>query len=372
MQKPASIYIHIPFCLKKCLYCDFSSFACDQTSIELYLGKLCCEIKWGLEAYSINSIKSLYIGGGTPSLVSIDQIEKILSPIQNLNGFSESENTIEVNPATGNREYFEDLRDAGMNRISIGAQSFDDDLLKILGRPHCSKDIYNTIEAIQAAGIGNISIDLMYGLPVQSISLWQKTLAEAIKLPITHISAYGLKLESGTPFHKKYFPDHPDIPTDEMAETMFMLARKKLSSAGFEHYEISNYAKKGYECRHNLNYWHNKDYFGFGLAAHSFINRKRIENTTKFENYLDEPATYRISRSINEKEFFEDEIFLRLRTGDGIDLEKFRKTSHINFLVHYQSIIKKYENFFIQQNGKICLSPRGMLLSNIILSEFIS
>ncbi|MEW5821119.1 MAG: radical SAM family heme chaperone HemW, partial [Cyanobacteriota bacterium] len=286
MINNAYIYIHIPLCIKKCNYCNFCSFPVKSFPVTEYVNRLRYEIDKIIDDYSITSIDSIYIGGGTPGLLSIKDYEYILKPLLELTFNDNNEFTIEINPSSSDYNYIKNLKPLGINRISLGAQSFNNNILKCLGRPHNVSDIYLAIDNIKKATINNISIDLMYGLPQQDLIDWNYTLQETLSLDIKHISAYGLKIEPDTPFNKKYSPEHSHIPDDEAQALMFLEAHKVLNINNFNHYEISNYSKAGFECKHNLNYWLNKPYLGVGLAAHSFINNQRIENSSDISVYL--------------------------------------------------------------------------------------
>lgn len=371
MSTQSYIYIHIPFCLKKCHYCDFCSFPVGKYSIDDYIQTLKKEIVFELSKGDIKYIQTIYIGGGTPSLLSIEQLECILSFREGLKVSNNVEITIEVNPATVDSAYFASIYDLGINRISLGVQSLDDKLLKILGRPHRATDVYRTIDSIKDAGFNNISIDLMYSLPEQTINQWEETLRKSVTLNVQHISAYGLKIEPGTLFNKLYSEDHKDIPPDEISEKMFLMTDLILTENGFNHYEISNYAKNKLFSRHNLNYWHNNSYFGFGLAAHSFIEGKRYENTSIMSEYMQNYKDYTVIRTPNRTELIEDEIFLNLRTSFGIDLKAFYQKHNILFTDKYKTILSKYNQYFEITEERVRLNLSGMLLSNIILSEFI-
>ena len=309
----------------------------------------------------------MYIGGGTPSLLKINHLEQIFQEFSKLKFLDNFEATMEINPATGDKKYFQFLKSFGINRISVGCQSFNDNLLKLLGRVHSVVDIYNTIGLIRDSEIGNISIDLMYGLPEQTIELWQDTLEKAINLEIPHISAYGLKIEPDTPFYSKYNNKIPEEPAAEM----FLITDKILNSSSYRHYEISNYSKTGYECKHNLTYWKNNPYIGLGLAAHSFINNTRMENTSSLDKYLNFRTKLSQMHKITPQKLIEDEIFLKLRLAEGINLNDFYIRHKIDFIEKYQPVINKYRHLFHINTDSICLNVEGMLMSNYILCEFI-
>jgi len=332
---------------------------------------LCEEIKYKVDRYSINSIESVYLGGGTPGLLTPGQLEQIVNALDPLKFNKELEFTIEVNPKSANREKYSAMKDFKVNRISVGAQSFDDELLKKLGRIHTVDDIYSCINDICLAGIDNVSIDLMYGIPDQTFIHWKKTLDIALSLDLPHISTYGLKIEPETPFYEQYSPENPDLPADEITEKMFLMTDEMLVREGYEHYEISNYARNKAYSKHNLNYWQNNNYFGFGLSAHSFFEFIRCENTSSLEDYLKNPFQNNICHKISNAEYIEDAIFLNLRLASGIRLKEFSQKYHIDFMKHYKNIIEKYADFFTISSNHIALNLKGMLLSTNILAEFL-
>jgi oxygen-independent coproporphyrinogen-3 oxidase len=366
------IYIHIPFCIRKCNYCSFVSFPIDNKKTDLYIARLLVEINHQLIKSPLQNLKSIYIGGGTPSVLSIEQLEKILKSFPDIPKLKPFEFTFEVNPATAGGEYFEFLKQAGVNRISVGVQSFDEDTLKRLGRPHKVKDIYMTLENIKKAGIDNINIDLISALPLQTLAQWNKTLEQAIDCKVNHVSVYSLKIEEGTPFERMYSQEHPDLPDDTQAAEMFQLTHEKLTRAGYRHYEISNYAQPGFESLHNINYWKNKEYLGFGLAAHSFRNRTRYENYRDLEQYCDDPIGFQTIHPVSREEYIEDTIFLGLRMTEGIDLKAFEAEFERDFLDFYQPIISRYREYFCVKNDRFFFTQQGLLISNSILADFIT
>ncbi len=356
-------YIHIPFCLRKCKYCSFVS-AENIANKEIYLKTLLFEIK---HKYKNNKLKTLYFGGGTPSLLNVEDIEKILSCFcyqQN------AEISLEVNPETVSYSKFLDLKKLGINRISLGVQTFDNKILKYIGRKHDENLIYKSVENIKLAGFENISVDLIYGLPSQTTEIFLKDLKKAAALTVQHISSYGLKIESGS-----YFSKNPpeQLPNDEKQAQMYLLMCDFMKTSGFKHYEISNFAKEGYESKHNLAYWQNKNYYGFGLNACGFESNIRYKNQSELTNYLNFPLSFEEKSFINEKENAENEIFLALRLQDGINIALINKKYNMDFETKYKSIIKKYMdlNLMERQQNQIRLTKAGILLSNEIMAEFI-
>ena len=355
------VYIHIPFCEKKCHYCSFCSFSILSYK-EKYLNALIEEIKFH---YRNETLDTLYIGGGTPSLLNENEIEKILNCF-NIN--KKTEITIEANPNSINFKKLKNCKNLGINRISMGDQSFDDKILKKIGRLHNKKDIYKVIKWINKADIENFNIDLMYGLPDQTIENWQETIDEAIKLNPKHISTYGLKIEKGTYFEKNKPKNLPDETTQ--AE-MYLVLTEKLKN--YNHYEFSNFAKsEEYFSKHNLAYWTRKNYYGFGLSASGFVNNKRYTNTFNIKEYLKNPINKEYEQLTKENEI-EEEIFLGLRLEKGIDFNIINQKYNIDIYKKYEKQFKKFinERLMKKTNNGIKLTLRGILLSNEILCEFI-
>lgn len=358
-----SAYIHIPFCKRKCNYCAFTSIPALNL-IDDYIKKLTLEIK---HFYKNTPLKTLYIGGGTPSLLDIKHFKKILSLFK----FKENpEITVEINPDSTSLGLLDGLLKIGVNRLSIGVQTFDDDILKTTGRLHSAKKAKDTVYLAQDAGFQNISIDLIYGLPGQNMKLWQQGLETAKSLNIEHISLYGLKIEEGTPFFKNQ-PKH--LPNDDIQADMYEFAIKFLSPE-FELYEISNFAKAPeFYSSHNLNYWNEEEYYGFGLSAAGFINNIRYQNTKNFMEYIKNPLDTKDLASLTKEERLEETIFLGFRKKEGINIFNINEKFDIDFNKKFAPQIEKFLNSgHIQktENG-YRLTIKGILISNLILSEFL-
>ena len=352
-----SAYIHIPFCKSKCKYCSFISYPNIEEK-EQYLAVLEKEIRY---FYNNEKLKTLYFGGGTPSVLSIKELEKLL----NLFKFDKNtEITLELNPENITNEYLKNLKELGINRLSIGCQTFDDEILKIIGRRHNSKDVKNTVENAQKAGFKNISLDFIYGLPNQTIDGFSHDLITAKSLNIQHISLYGLKIDENCYFHR--CPPE-NLPDDDTQADMYITAIEALKD--FQHYEISNF---GIPSKHNLNYWNNENYYGFGISAHGYINDVRYSNFEDFNNYFNNPFKHMTETKITMTEQLEEEIFLGFRKVDGINIQNINKKFNIDFEKKYNNIIKKYNDFFIKTSTNYALNSQGILISNTILAEFLS
>ena len=356
-------YIHIPFCIRKCNYCSFVS-GYDIKNKDKYIIALSKEIE---HRYKGEILDTLYLGGGTPSLLYPEDIERIIN-LFNIN--NKTEITIETNPETVTFEKFQGYKKLKINRISLGVQTFDNNLLKIINRPHNEQVIYNAVDIIKKSGFDNISIDLIYGLPNQSLNMFKQDIEKAVKLPIKHISSYGLKIESGS-FFGKYPP--LDIPNDEIQSSMYIYLSNFLKIKNFFHYEISNFAQKGYESNHNIAYWTNKQYYGFGLNASGYEDSKRYKNQSNFESYIKNPLKKQEEIFLSTNEILEEEIFLALRLKQGIKISEINKKFDIDFEKKYKNILLKYVelNLLNIKNDNCSLTEKGMLLSNEIMADFI-
>lgn len=355
-----SAYIHIPFCKSKCKYCSFVSF----NRPELITGYIFALLKDISDNYKGEELKTLYFGGGTPSLIPIELLKKVI------NKFKLTENaevTLELNPDDATQEYLAGLKQIGINRLSIGSQTFDDEILKLIGRRHNSAQIVEAISMAKNAGFNNISVDFIYGLPTQTLEKLSSDLEKFLELGIQHISTYGLKIEAESFWGK----NPPNVPDDDIQADMYELINQKLEQNGFFRYEVSNFAQKGFESRHNLNYWDNNEYYGFGVAAHGYLDGARYSNFTTLEEYLEKTSTHEIGHILSEEEKLEEEIFLGFRKTEGIDCERIREKFNIDFETKYANILKKYSDFIERTEKGFALNLKGILVSNIILSEFI-
>ncbi len=355
-------YVHIPFCRQKCKYCAFVSFV-NLNSIEEYINSLLIEIE---KKYDNGAQKTLYIGGGTPSLLNPNLIKKI---VDKFNFTKDAEITLEGNPENLTLDYLKQILDVGVNRLSIGIQTFDDNILKLLNRRHSAKEALSSIENAKKAGFKNVSIDLMYGLLEQNIDLFKKDLTIANNLDIEHISTYGLKIEDNTYFGK--FPPK-NLPDEDMQAKMYELAICKLTN--FKLYEISNFAKNEiYQSKHNLNYWNVEPYWGFGLNASGFDGKYRYQNTDIIKEYFKDPLKTKEKILMTKKDLLEENIFLGFRKEEGIDVEKIEKQFNINFNLKYEKIIEKYlkTGHILKTKKGYKLSLEGILISNYILCDFL-
>lgn len=356
-------YVHIPFCKSKCKYCSFVSYPTLELK-EQYLDALEKEIKYFYENEFLNT---LYIGGGTPSVLDVIDIKKI---IDNFNFEQNAEITIELNPETLTAEYLQGLRECGVNRISLGCQTFDDKILKIIGRRHNASQVVDAVHYAKMAGFENISLDFIYGLPAQTIQGFVDDLQKAVTLGVKHISLYGLKIDEGCWFYDNY---PSQLPDNDVQADMYLKAIETLKCAGYEHYEISNFAKSGFQSCHNLNYWDNNTYYGFGIAAHGYKDGVRYSNYEDFESYFNSPLIHNLTHIVSREEQLEEEIFLGFRKMSGINIANINKKFNIDFEVKYEKILQKYINtkHLVKTETSYKLSDEGILVSNVILADFI-
>ncbi|MCX5850400.1 MAG: radical SAM family heme chaperone HemW [Deltaproteobacteria bacterium] len=341
-NEQAGLYIHIPFCLSKCVYCSFYSIK-SVNLIPEYIAALKKEIKY----YSniLSSFDSIYIGGGTPSLLSFGQIENIISTVNKYFDIDQkSEITMEVNPGDVSLEYFQAVRKSGINRLNIGVQSFDDKILKFLGRRHSSKEAIAAIEAARQAGFDNLGIDLIYGIHGLSIKSWKNTLQKAVSFSPEHISCYQLSLYDRTPLYKKYSLNGWDLPNENTELRLFLATAEELENAGYIHYEVSNFARKEkLKSQHNRKYWQHTPYLGLGPAAHSFLENKRWWNKAVVKTYLKEIADGKMpvenTETLSAEQLQLEALFLGLRTKAGIDLKRYKTRYGADLLADKKIII---------------------------------
>ena len=404
-MKSISIYIHIPFCVKKCQYCDFLSAPADSRAQEVYLRALKQEIREQAARYREYEVQTVFIGGGTPTAVPCENLCEVLKTVFSFYRMNpHAEISMEANPGTVTKEALLSYRKAGINRISIGLQSADDVELKLLGRIHTYRDFQQTYRWAQEAGFTNINLDIMSALPGQSVENYKKTLETVLSLKPQHISAYSLIVEEGTPFYEKYGQEseklqatgekQPDLPSEEEEREMYALTEKLLAAAGYHRYEISNYALPGRECRHNLVYWKRGNYVGFGLGAASMVENVRFENIREMQEYLAEYAgvqgTEEVSAEVTQgdmqqifrgenvhplspQEQMEETMFLGLRLTEGVSRAEFHQQFGISMEQIYGEVIRKNtaRGLLIDEAGYVRLTREGMDLSNYVMAQFL-
>ena len=373
-MKEISLYIHIPFCKQRCFYCDFPTFAGKEGFREEYIGALVKEIE---EKCSNYLIKTIFIGGGTPSYLEENELEKLLIAVSKLNLSNKLEYSMECNPGTVNEDKLKIMKRYGINRISFGLQSCNDKLLKKIGRIHTFDEFLENYNLARKVGFDNINVDLMYGLPNLTIKDWKNTLEKICELKPEHVSAYSLIIEEGTAFYKLYEKDKLELPSEDDERVMDKLTKDILKANGYHQYEISNFALDGRECEHNKVYWLLDEYIGVGSASSSYIDGYRLVNTSNINDYI-ERISNNISVVIDKYEnSIEDEmeefVFMGLRMVSGIDLLKFKKKFGVDINSIYKEVIEKNikDGLLVVEGNKMFLTAKGMELSNSVMSDFI-
>lgn len=409
-MKELELYLHIPFCERKCAYCDFLSAPADLPVRISYIKKLQEEIVYCGAQYGEYQVSSIFFGGGTPTILEGYQLAAILETVkEHFNITTDAEITVECNPGTLTAGKAEKLVQAGFNRLSMGLQSADDRELQLLGRIHNFAQFLESYDLARKAGFQNINVDLMSALPGQTLKSWQDTLQKVTALRPEHISAYSLIIEEGTPFYERFAEDerireeggHPRLlPEEDVERQMYELTETFLHTKGYERYEISNYAKPGYECRHNCGYWTRKDYLGLGLGASSLVEHQRFQNTSDLKTYLEQEYSpqcegqhERIAETIqlqeetgltqtghhihietlDKKSEMEEFMFLGLRLMAGISRQQFEKKFQVTLNSVYGEVLRKLkgEQLIEEVAGYVRLTEHGIDVSNYVLAEFL-
>lgn len=373
-MKEISLYIHIPFCAQKCFYCDFPSFSGKENLRKAYIDALIKELGDRCSSYII---KTIFIGGGTPSYLEVNEIEKLLVAINELNLKETIEFTMECNPGTLNIDKLKVMKSGKVNRISFGLQSCEDDLLKKIGRIHTFNDFIDNYNLARQLGFSNINVDLMYGLPNQSVENWKSTLKKICNIKPDHISAYSLIIEEGTLFYSLYDKDKLILPTEDEEREMDYITKKILKENGYNQYEISNYSLEGKECKHNKVYWILEEYIAVGTACSSYIDGYRLENINDIDQYIkkinlgEDVVINKHKNSIEDE--IEEFVFMGLRMNKGINIARFKEKFNRPIDSIYKEIIEKnIERKLIKIDGnRMLLTTKGMELSNEVMSDFI-
>lgn len=372
-KKPTSAYVHIPFCTQICYYCDFSKVFIKNQPVDSYLEHLLEEFR----SYDIEKLSTLYIGGGTPTALSAPQLEVLLNGLtKNLDLSVLEELTIEANPGDLDADKIAVLKNSAVNRVSLGVQTFDDKMLKKIGRSHLEKDIYENIDRLKLAGFDNISIDLIYALPGQTMEQVKENVAKAIGLDIPHMSLYSLILENHTVFMNRMRRGKLPLPKEELEAEMFEYIIAELEQAGFEHYEISNFSKPGFESRHNLMYWDNAEYYGIGAGASGYVNGVRYKNHGPIRHYLsavEEGNACITEDHLSQKEQMEEEMFLGLRKKSGVSMARFEKKFGQSFAGLYGEIVRDLVQQGLMQieGDHVRMTKRGLFLGDTVAERFI-
>jgi putative oxygen-independent coproporphyrinogen III oxidase len=385
---PTAAYIHIPFCRRRCYYCDFPVFVvgdratgANSGNVQLYVDRLAQEIATQINYH--RPLETIFFGGGTPSLLTVAQLSQILDLLAAKFGIANNaEISMEIDPGTFDLAQLQGYLQAGVNRVSIGVQAFQDNLLQLCGRSHTVEDIYAAVELLHQGAVANWSLDLISGLPQQTIENWVASLKCAIALNPTHISCYDLIVEAQTPFAKQYQPGDKPLPSDEATAQMYRTAQQIFSGAGYEHYEISNYAKPGYQCRHNRIYWQNQPYYAFGMGAASNLENYRFTRPRKTQEYyqwIADGCDWRVDLTTAEDRFLET-LMLGLRLTRGVSLNAIESEFGIDRVNSLLKCLQRYQHqgwvdivTLEKDDCYLRLSdPEGLLFSNVVLTEIFS
>lgn len=380
---PNALYIHIPFCTNKCHYCDFTSYVLRGQPVDQYLDALESEMQRTAELLRPERIDTVFVGGGTPTVLTPPQMERFLRSVTSRFPLAEGvEFTMEANPGTVDEDKLAAMKEGGVNRISFGVQSFDNGLLERIGRIHNVDDVYRSLDNARRIGFDNLSIDLMFGLPGQTLAHLSDSVDRAMALDLPHYSLYSLKVEENTLFHKLYERNELPLPPEEEEYEMFLLLMRRLKEGGYRHYEISNFAKPGFESRHNSTYWRNEPYYGLGAGAHGYANRTRHMNLKGIQPYIDAAATKlpRLETSpVSEQEAMEDFMMVGLRLLEGVPVSRFEaqfpgRRIEDSFGATLQKQLDSGLMERLERDGDIVyrLTDRGVLLGNEVFGAFIN
>lgn len=369
-NQPTAAYIHIPFCSHLCYYCDFAKVLLQGQPVDAYLDALIAEFR----QYQIRTLKTLYIGGGTPTVLTAKQLARLLDALsENLDLSVLSEFTIEANPGDLSDEVIEVLAASAVNRISLGVQTFSPSLLKKIGRTHTPADVYQAIKKLRAAGFENITIDLIYALPGQTLDMVKSDLEQFLALDLPHVAFYSLILEDHTIFMNRERSGFLHLPDEDKNADMYEYIEKTLMSKGYEHYEVSNFSKTGFESQHNLTYWRNEEYYGIGAGASGYLNGIRYKNHGPIHHYLAAEKKWVSQEKLSKKDQMEEEMFLGLRKKSGVDVGQFERKFSVNFATLYGKRVEKLikRGLLMDNPGMIQMTKQGFELGNEVFAEFL-
>ncbi len=376
-KKELEIYIHIPFCVRKCQYCDFLSGPAEEETKAQYMEALCREIEGKGSKYGEYEVSSIFLGGGTPTAVKAELLCRVLRLVkEKFDVKPEAEITIEMNPGTVTKDALNLYKNAGINRVSLGLQSTDNKELQSLGRIHTYEQFLETYKLVREAGFENVNIDLMSALPEQDLESYSLSLEKVTHLtpPPEHISAYSLIVEEGTPFYEAYEQGKLDLPSEDVERDMYHLTKAYLKEQGYERYEISNYAKPGKECAHNIGYWQRKNYVGFGIGAASLIENQRFSNGEEVQEYLKNPCECERNHQIlSIEEQMEEYLFLGLRMCRGVSAKGFEECFDRTLEEVYGAVIEKHikNGLLVKSDEWLRLTEAGMDVSNYVMADFL-
>lgn len=377
-MKSCGLYIHIPFCLQKCNYCDFISYPYSKELVEDYLLALSAETQLLAEKFCQPLVETIYLGGGTPTCLSGQALAQIIDDIYaNFPIAKDVEISCEVNPGTSSKLDLSLLKKAGVNRLSIGVQSFNDEKLSYLGRIHDRQQIYTTYATAREVGFNNLNLDLIFAIPDQTVSDWQDSLEAALSLKPEHLSLYNLKLEEGTPFYEDYLQGRLQPVREELDLLMYKKAISTLKRSGYEHYEISNFARPGFIARHNLRYWHYRPFLALGPGAHGFAGNLRYANTVNLEKYQSliksRALPWEEILYLTQKDLMTEFLMMGLRVLEGISLLEFRKRFDLSLMAVYKTQVEKLLDLGLVKlaDERLALTERGIFLGNEVFAEFL-
>ncbi|CAM3444895.1 MULTISPECIES: radical SAM family heme chaperone HemW [Brevibacillus] len=377
---PHSVYIHIPFCTNKCYYCDFNSFVTNNPQLVWdYLEALKREMELTFANRQLEPVKTIFVGGGTPTFLDQEQMRMFLETVQHYLGrhlTPDVEFTMEANPGTTDVNKLRLMRELGVNRLSFGVQSFDNALLKRLGRIHNTDDVYRSVDNARSVGFENLTIDLMFGLPDQTLPIFRETLDKAFALGTTHFSAYSLKVEENTLFHTLYQKDQLPLPSEETELEMYLILIEEMEKQGYAQYEISNFAKPGFESQHNKTYWLNNEYYGLGAGAHGYVNGERHVNAGPLAVYLQmsKEGLPRVEQFVVPVEdAMEEQMILGLRLREGVDLPRFANRFGVAAQDVFGTIMKeeREKGMLEEKGGYLRLTEKGLPLGNEVFARFL-
>ncbi|MCI1745605.1 radical SAM family heme chaperone HemW [Heyndrickxia oleronia] len=373
-----SAYIHIPFCEHICYYCDFNKVFLKGQPVDEYIDQLLHEMELTISRNATEQLETIFVGGGTPTVLNESQLDKLCKGIRNILPYnSEGEFTFEANPGDLSREKLNILKDYDVNRLSFGVQSFNDELLKKIGRAHTEKDVYTTIEKSHQAGFENISIDLIYSLPQQTEKDFIDTLSKALNLNLPHYSSYSLIVEPKTVFYNLMQKGKLHLPSVELEANMYSVLIDSMEKHGYHQYEISNFSKENYESKHNLVYWNNEEYFGFGAGAHGYVNGVRQSNIGPIKKYIEKLRAGHLpileSNVLTKNEMMEEQMFLGLRKNDGVNIEQFNQKFKVNMLDVFKEPIEQmiHKQLLQISEGSVQLTREGRFLGNEVFQAFL-
>ncbi|BFH12793.1 oxygen-independent coproporphyrinogen-III oxidase-like protein YqeR [Paenibacillus dendritiformis] len=378
-RAPRAVYIHIPFCTNKCHYCDFNSYVLKGQPVMDYLRALEQEMEHTVQQHPPGMIDSIFVGGGTPTVLTPEQMEYFLASVRRAfpQWSPDIEFTMEANPGTTDEDKLEVMREGGVNRISFGVQSFNNDLLTGIGRIHKTDDVYRSIDNAKRAGFANMSIDLMFGLPNQTVEMVEHSVKKALELDLPHLSIYSLKVEENTMFHAMYHRNELPLPSEEEELDMYMLIMDRMKAAGYEQYEISNFARPGYASRHNTTYWRNEDYYGLGAGAHGYVGRQRhlnIKGVTPYNEACKQGLPRLDSFRVEEAEAMEDYMMVGLRMLEGVSSERFAEQFNGALLdkVFAKPIKRLLKKGLLEPTeAGYRLTEQGLLFGNDVFAAFV-